>query len=57
VETALAQGDAGAAQTAFNDAEPEIRRGVTKGVLHLNTASRRISRLARRVKALAGAPA
>ncbi|MFO1069902.1 MAG: 30S ribosomal protein S20 [Geminicoccaceae bacterium] len=57
VETAIAQGDAGAAQTALSAAEPEIRRGVTKGVLHLNTASRRISRLARRVKALAGAPA
>lgn len=52
VETALAQGDQSAAAAAFAAAEPEIRRGVTKGVLHLNTASRKISRLARRVRAL-----
>lgn len=59
VEDALAKGDQAAARSAFTDAEPEIRRGVTKGVLHLNTASRKISRLARRVRALetgAGAP-
>ena len=43
------------AQAAFRDAEPEIRRGITKGVLHLNTASRKISRLSRRVRALAPA--
>ena len=53
VETALAQGDFTTAQSAFAAAEPEIRRGVTKGVLHMNTASRKISRLSRRVKALA----
>ena len=53
VEVALAQGDYAGAQTAFAQAEPEIRRGVTKGVLHLNNASRKISRLARRVRALA----
>lgn len=52
VEAALAAGDAGAARTAFKAAEPEIRRGVSKGVLHLNTASRKISRLAQRIKAL-----
>lgn len=57
VEMALAQGDPTAAQTALAAAEPEIRRGVTKGVLHLNTASRRISRLARRVNALAAGAA
>jgi small subunit ribosomal protein S20 len=55
VETAIASGDHAAAEAAFAAAEPEIRRGVTKGVLHLNTASRRISRLAKRVRALAGA--
>ncbi|MEK0082927.1 30S ribosomal protein S20 [Benzoatithermus flavus] len=55
VEDALAKGDHEAARTAFAAAEPEIRRGVTKGVLHLNTASRKISRLSRRVKALATA--
>jgi small subunit ribosomal protein S20 len=55
VEDALAKGDVSLAQAAFRDAEPEIRRGITKGVLHLNTASRKISRLSRRVKALAPA--
>ena len=53
VEDALAKGDVTLAQATFRDAEPEIRRGITKGVLHLNTASRKISRLSRRVKALA----
>lgn len=53
VEDALAKGDVSLAQATFRDAEPEIRRGITKGVLHLNTASRKISRLSRRVKALA----
>jgi small subunit ribosomal protein S20 len=57
VEDALAKGDVGLAQAAFRDAEPEIRRGITKGVLHLNTASRKISRLSRRVKALTPAAA
>lgn len=52
VETALAKGDAEASKEAFKEAEPEIRRGVNKGVLHLNTASRKISRLSRRVRAL-----
>lgn len=57
VESALAQGDFSTAQSAFAAAEPEIRRGVTKGVLHMNTASRKISRLARRVRAIAPAAA
>ena len=57
VEDALAKGDVETARTAFAAAEPELRCGVTKGVLHLNTASRKISRLSRRVKALASAPA
>jgi small subunit ribosomal protein S20 len=60
VEDALARGDQAAARAAFAAAEPEIRRGVTKGVLHINTAARKISRLSRRVKALgtaAGSPA
>ncbi len=56
VEDALAKGDVDTARTAFAEAEPEIRRGISKGVLHLNTASRKISRLSRRVKSLA-APA
>jgi len=50
VETALASGDATAAREALQRAEPEIARGVTKGVLHKNTAARKVSRLARRVK-------
>ena len=52
VEDAVAQGNYDAARVAFAAAEPEIRRGVTKGVIHLNTASRRISRLSRVVKGL-----
>ena len=52
VEEALASGDRTAATTALKAAEPEIMRGVTKGVLHKNTASRKVSRLAARVKGL-----
>lgn len=52
VEEAIASGDAGAAKTALQTAQPEIMRGTTKGVLHANTASRKISRLAARVKAI-----
>ena len=54
VELALASGDAAAAQTALRAAEPEIRRGVNKGVLKLNTASRRISRLSKKVNQMTG---
>lgn len=50
VEVALAAGDAVAAQAAFADAQPELHRGVTKGVLHRNTAARKLSRLAKRIK-------
>lgn len=53
VEEAVAAGDKKAATTALKAAEPEIMRGVTKGVLHKNTASRKVSRLAARVKKLA----
>ena len=52
VEEAIAGGDAGAASEALRSAQPEIMRSVSKGVLHKNTASRKISRLAGRVKAL-----
>ncbi len=52
VETAITSSDKEAAQTAFAAAEPEIMRGVTKGVLHRNTASRKVSRLAARIKSL-----
>ncbi|MFD1332359.1 30S ribosomal protein S20 [Methylopila musalis] len=52
VEEAIASGEAGAAQTALRAAEPEIMRAAQKGVLHKNTASRKVSRLAARVRAL-----
>ncbi len=52
VETAIEGNDKEAARTAFAAAEPEIMRGVTKGVLHRNTASRKVSRLAARIKSL-----
>ena len=52
VETAISSGDQAAAQTALKDAQPEIMRGVTKGVMHKNTASRKVSRLAARVKSV-----
>ncbi|WP_304617488.1 30S ribosomal protein S20 [Paracoccus sp. (in: a-proteobacteria)] len=55
VEEAIASGDADAAKLALQNAQPELMRGVTKGVVHKNTASRKISRLAARVKALSAA--
>jgi small subunit ribosomal protein S20 len=53
VEEAIASGDAAAAKAAFAVAEPELMRAASKGVLHKNTASRKVSRLAARVKAVA----
>ncbi|HEY8578790.1 MAG TPA: 30S ribosomal protein S20 [Beijerinckiaceae bacterium] len=53
VEEAIATGDAAAAQTALASAEPIMMRAAQKGIVHKNTASRRISRLTRRVKSLA----
>lgn len=53
VEEAIASGDKEAAAAALKAAQPELMRGVTKGVFHKNTASRKLSRLAARVKALA----
>ena len=52
VETAIAAGDKNAAGAALKEAQPEIMRGVTKGLLHRNTAARKMSRLNARVKAL-----
>ncbi len=49
VETAIATGDKEAAKAALKDAQPELMRGAKVGVLHKNTASRKVSRLARRV--------
>ncbi len=53
VEEAIASGDKAAAEAALKAAQPEIMRGVTKGVLHKNTASRKVSRLSGRVNAIA----
>ena len=52
VEEAIASGDQAAAQAALRAAQPELMRGVTKGVLHKNTVARKMSRLSSRVKAL-----
>ncbi|WGV15238.1 30S ribosomal protein S20 [Fuscovulum ytuae] len=53
VEEAIASGNAEAALAALRAAQPELDRGVTKGVLHANTVARKMSRLAARAKALA----
>ncbi len=52
VEEALASGDAAVSKAALLAAEPELMRGVSKGVFHKNTAARKMSRLSSRVKAL-----
>ena len=52
VEEAIASGDKPAAETALREAQPEIMRGVTKGILHKNTAARKMSRLSGRVNAI-----
>ncbi|MEO5587644.1 MAG: 30S ribosomal protein S20 [Novosphingobium sp.] len=52
VETALAGGDKDAASAALREAQPELARGVARGVLHKNTASRKLSRLTKRVSSL-----
>ncbi|MCI5038653.1 MULTISPECIES: 30S ribosomal protein S20 [Donghicola] len=53
VEEAIASGDQQAALTALRAAQPELMRGVTKGLVHKNTAARKMSRLSARVKAIA----
>lgn len=52
VETALLEGDKDRAQAALKVVQPELARGVARGVLHKNTASRKFSRLTKRVAAL-----
>ena len=52
VEDAISAGDKKAATDALKNAQPEMQRGVTKGVLHKNTVSRKLSRLSARIKAL-----
>ena len=54
-EEAVASGDAAAAKTAFIEAQSELMRAVSKGVVHKNTGSRKVSRLAARLKGLSAA--
>ncbi len=52
VENAIIAGDKEAAGTALRAAQPEMMRGVGKGVMHRNTVARKLSRLSRQIKAL-----
>ena len=52
VELAISAGDKAVAETALRAAQPEMHRGVSKGVLHRNTVGRKISRLSSRIKAM-----
>jgi small subunit ribosomal protein S20 len=52
VETAIESGDKSAAQTALREAQPELHRATTKGVMHKNTVARKLSRLAIRINTL-----
>jgi small subunit ribosomal protein S20 len=52
VETAIDSGDKEAARAAYAEAQPELHRGVTKGVVHKNMVARKLSRLSGRIKAL-----
>ena len=52
VEEAIESGDKAAAQVAMQSVMPELHRGVLRGIMHKNTAARKISRLTGRIKAL-----
>ena len=52
VEAALAAGNKDQAAEALRRVQPELARGVSKGVVHKNTAARKVSRLSKRVAAL-----
>ena len=52
VEAAIESGNRDATNLAFRAAQPELHRGVTKGVLQRNTVNRRLSRLSARIKAM-----
>ncbi len=52
VETAIAAGDKGKAQEALRQAEPEMMRGASRGIVKQNTMSRRVSRLSKRIKGM-----
>ncbi|MCL2427877.1 MAG: 30S ribosomal protein S20 [Alphaproteobacteria bacterium] len=56
VEQAIASGDKATAERALRAAQPEMQRAATKGVVHRNTISRKLSRLSARIKAIS-APA
>ena len=53
VEEAITSGDKAAAREALRAAQPMIMKAATKGIVHKNTASRKVSRLSHRVEALA----
>ncbi|MGB1964773.1 MAG: 30S ribosomal protein S20, partial [Candidatus Puniceispirillales bacterium] len=53
VESAIANGDQTAAREALKEAQPEMHRGVTRGIFHKNTISRKLSRLSAAIKGLA----
>lgn len=57
VEEAIASGNPEAASAALSEAEPIIMRAAQKGIVHKNTASRKVSRLTHRVKTLGAAQA
>ena len=52
IETAIAGGNATAARDAFKKAQPEVQGGARRGAMSKRTASRKLSRLAKRIKAL-----
>ena len=52
VEEAIASGDKAAADAAMKAAQPELMRSARKGIMHKNTASRKVSRLVHRIKAM-----
>jgi small subunit ribosomal protein S20 len=52
VETAIASGDKAAAQSAFQSAQPELHRAISKGAIHRNTVARKLSRLAVKINTL-----
>lgn len=52
VESAIADGKKAAAAEALKNVQPEVARGVARGIIHKNTAARKISRLSKRVAAL-----
>lgn len=55
IDTAIESGDASAATDAFKQAQPELMRGVAKGIFRKQTVSRKLSRLSAKIKALKGA--